>query len=158
MKLIFFLLLIIFNNLIFCQDNSWNPKLSNITNIGIEVYLCTDNKDYEYLQYEVYRDVVLYLKNAGIIVNENKSKDNNFLLSINMLCSEPQLNSVAISINFSLGEKVYIKRTKSYEYASIYQRVAISIISKGVKDFDFVKSSIIDITKNFILDYKLDNP
>ena len=149
MKANTFLFLLIFNIPIVSQNNSLDPNLTGIKNLKVTVYLCPEDNTYEYLQYEVYRDVTHYLKNAGIKINEDENS--NFLLSINMNCGVPRGNSIAINLSFSLSERVYLKRIKSYEYASLYDREGVAIISKGVKDFDFIKSSIIDFKKTLIL-------
>ena len=157
MKIISFSLLIIFySGILICQENSWNRNLTGINNIYIQISLCPEEKDYEYLQYEIYRDATLYLRNAGISLSENK--DSNFLLLINMICYEINSKSNAISISFELREKVYIKRIKSFERANLYEIEMLGYYPKGIKGNNLIKTEIINTLKNFILDYKLDNP
>ena len=48
------LLIITINKVDLCQDNPWKSNLSGINNIYITVNLCPEEKDYDYLQYEIY--------------------------------------------------------------------------------------------------------
>ena len=155
MKLQLVIVFYILANNLFCQENNWDPNLTGIKNIFVKVDLCSESTEYDYLQHEVFRDVVVTLKEANIETSENKNS--NFLLVINMNCYTPQYGDKAISLNFSLKEKVYIKRIKSNEYATLYEKRIVGALPGNTKDYSSIKLAILNMTNSFIQEYKLDN-